>query len=226
MSKEEGTGSALLSEYKKERNKLIRKMDALDEDDNVEYTDEYADCHTNLLEYQEAIVALEKEKLEMAAKLKSKREQKSKKSKIIEDCKRERKTDSDSLYTAIDKILQDYGILRAAYHGGDLTGGCVKKLMANAEIIMERVEALLIENKDNECTLDNAQIHTLCNNSAQVLSLWDGALAEMHTNYPLEENCRKTQQYIDKAMKVSREMEMSVIVKEHGTEKTYCLTDA
>ena len=219
MSKEEGTGSALLSEYKKERNKLIRKMDALDEDDNVEYTDEYADCHTNLLEYQEAIVALEKEKLEMAAKLKSKREQKSKKSKIIEDCKRERKTDSDSLYSAIDKILQDYGILRAAYHGGDLTGGCVKKLMANAEIIMERVEALLIENKDNECTLDNAQIHTLCNNSAQVLSLWDGALAEMHTNYPLEENCRKTQQYIDKAMKVSREMEMSVIVKEHGTEK-------
>ena len=37
MSKEEGTGSALLSEYKKERNKLIRKMDSLDEDDNVEY---------------------------------------------------------------------------------------------------------------------------------------------------------------------------------------------
>ena len=70
MSKEEGTGSALLSEYKKERNKLISKMDSLDEDDNVEYTDEYTNCYTNLLEYEEAIAALEKEKLEMAAKLK------------------------------------------------------------------------------------------------------------------------------------------------------------
>ena len=59
--------------------------------------------------------------LEMAAKLKSKREQESKKTKIIEDCKKGRKTDSDSLYTSIDKILQDYGIIRAAYHGGDLT---------------------------------------------------------------------------------------------------------
>ena len=44
-------------------------------------------------------------------------------------------------------------------------------------------------------------------------------MSEMHTNYPTEENCNRTQEYIDKAMIVSREMKMSVIVKEHGTEQ-------
>ena len=44
-----------------------------------------------------------------------------------------RKTDDSSLYSKIDDILSKNKIQRAAYHGGQLTGVCVKQLMYNAD---------------------------------------------------------------------------------------------
>ena len=62
-----------------------------------------------------------------------KKKQKSNKLKMLEDYKEDRKADYESLYTKIDGILEMYGILRAAYHGGNLTGVCVINLMSYAE---------------------------------------------------------------------------------------------
>ena len=58
----------------------------------------------------------------MARLLKVKRTEKSSKSKVLEEGKKGRKTDEDSIYTKLDIILESYGILRAAYHVRDLTG--------------------------------------------------------------------------------------------------------
>ena len=98
----------------------------------------------------------------------------------------------DSLYSKIDSILEEYGILQAAYHGGDLTGVCVINLMTHADAIMGEVATLLKNNKGNECKMQDHDIDKLCNNSRDVLTLWDGALAGLHTQFPKEEDYVKT----------------------------------
>ena len=40
-----------------------------------------------------------------------------------------------------EHFLERFGVTRAAYHGGDLTGGSVKKLMQNARLIFTELEA-------------------------------------------------------------------------------------
>ena len=94
-----------------------------------------------------------------------------------------RKTDDSSLYSKIDDILSKNKIQRAAYHGGQLTGVCVKQLMYNADNIMEEVAALLIEekNENDECIMTDEAINQLCDNMSLLLLRWDGALSCLHT---------------------------------------------
>ena len=56
-----------------------------------------------------------------------------------------RKLDVKSLYTRIDKILRDFRTNRAEFHGGELNGVHLKKLMDNAEEIMNQVRDYLIK---------------------------------------------------------------------------------
>jgi len=63
------------------------------------------------------------------------------------------------------------------------------------------------------------EIDTLCSNSRDVLTLWDGAIAGLHVKFPAEDDYIKTQQFIDAALKLTREMEMTVTPKGHGGEK-------
>ena len=55
-----------------------------------------------------------------------------------------RKTEENSLLTGVDEIFQEYGIIRAQYHGGDLSSGHLNKLMTHSTNIMENVEKYLI----------------------------------------------------------------------------------
>ena len=136
----------------------------------------------------------------------------------MEDCKRGRKTEKDSLYSQIDSILEFHNIQRAAYHGGDLTGGCVKNLMSHSKEIMDKVSVLLKQNKSPLCTMSDNDIDELCNNSCTLLILWDGAMAVLHTEFPREEDCDKAQQFIDAALELTRKMNMTVTPKSHGGE--------
>ena len=63
------------------------------------------------------------------------------------------------------------------------------------------------------------EIDKLFNNSRDVLTLQDGALAGLHIEFPEEDDYIKTQQFIDAALKLTREMEMTVTPKGHGGEK-------
>ena len=137
-SEDGNSGSVELKEYKelsKVSKKKIKNMEDYEtfDDDNDESDEEYVLENMHLLDCQERIEKLEAERTEMARIIRDKKKQKSVKLKVLEDYKKDRKTDNDSLYTKIDGILEMYGILRAAYHGGDLTGVCVIKLMSNAE---------------------------------------------------------------------------------------------
>ena len=223
-SSNENSGSQELKEYKRLLAVSKKKMKNMEDyetfvDENGENDQEYADENLHLLDCLDRIKNLEEERREMARVLKEKRKVKSSKLKILGEFKKDRKTDHDSLYTKIDSILERFGILRAAYHGGDLTGVCVIHLMTHADEIMDEVATLLKSNKGDECVIDDYNIDKLCNNSRDVLTLWDGALAGLHVEFPEEEDYTKTQSFIDAALKLAREMEMTVTPKGHGGEK-------
>jgi chromosome segregation ATPase len=58
--------------------------------------------------------------------------------KVLKGYRKERKTDADSLYTKIDDLLEQHGVCRAAYHGGDLQGNDVIQLMKSAPAVVDK----------------------------------------------------------------------------------------
>ena len=75
-----------------------------------------------------------------------------------------RKIDANSLYTGIDLILKKYGINRAEYHGGDLTGVHVKKLMESANEITNDIRDYLIGSLHPESNETEDSIKETCSN--------------------------------------------------------------
>lgn len=161
---------------------------------------------------------MEKERTDMSVYIESLVKKRTRKKEILVEWRKVRKTDDDSLYTHIDDILKLYGILRAAYHGGDLTGVCVKSLMTNAQEIMSSIATLLIEHRSEECTMTPSEISALCGNCSRLLTLWDGVLHCLHVINPKESDYNEAQKFIDKALELTRTMGMRVIPKYHGTE--------
>ena len=56
-----------------------------------------------------------------------------KKKKANTNLDEKRKRQDDSMYSSIDKILKNYNIHQAAYHGGDLNGKGIKVMMEHAD---------------------------------------------------------------------------------------------
>jgi len=144
---------------------------------------------------------------------------KSSKADQLKRFKAARKVDADSLYTGIDMILKTYGINRAEYHGGDLTGVHVKKLMENAEKIMTDIRGYLIGSLHPDSNETEDSITETCNNFADLLTLWDAVLSNLHIRFPSVAQCAETQVYIEAAIKLSHEMGMSKTVKGHGSQR-------
>ena len=90
-------------------------------------------------------IDIETKKLkELTSSLKKMRQTKKGKSDQLVGFASARKTEEDSLLTGVDKIFQEYGIIRAQYHGGDLSGGHLSKLMTHSTKIMDNVETYLL----------------------------------------------------------------------------------
>ena len=126
------------------------------------------------------------------------------------------------MLTGIDAILQGYGIKRQAYHGGDLVGGHIGILMERAEDIMNDVETYLIDSKKNlvnnptnQVPASDEDIRSMCE-SINLLVLWDMILSLVHTEYPSDEDCNRTQNFIDAAISIGDKLGMSRTIKIHG----------
>lgn len=70
--------------------------------------------------------------------------------------------ETDSLYTRIDNILKEFGIIRAEYHGGDLNGVHLKKLMECAGDIMDQVTTYFINSLHYESSKTETSIRETC----------------------------------------------------------------
>ena len=221
-SNDEGSGKETLKYLKKERTRMMKRMETIEDEHMGEgYTsdidEEYVGLSLGLEDCKEEIERLTKEREDMASSIDRMGTKKTAKNKQLEEFRKARKTDDDSLYSLIDEILQEYGILRAAYHGGDLTGVCVRRLMTYSEEIMDSIAALLVDNKSPQCTMSDDNIRSLCENCSKLLTRWDGALHYLHEDNT-EENCENATKFIDSALELSRSMGISVLPKHHGTE--------
>ncbi|KAL7544955.1 hypothetical protein ACHAWF_008325, partial [Thalassiosira exigua] len=96
--------------------------------------------------------------------------------------------------------------------GGDLTGGCVKKLT---------LFALLLDERTDECSLEVDEIKDLCTEQGLLLTNWDGALQKLHTKNSTDIYCSKTQEFIDRALSLTRKLGISVTAKGHGGESHF-----
>ena len=217
ISLSEGSGSDLLKQYKKELKATKKKMKKM-EDEDTWMDHEYGILNTTAILYEEEITLLEEETKKVHKTVSDLKSARTKKNKIMEDFRKARKTDDDSLYTKIDEILHSYGILRASYHGGDLTGGCILNLMLYADEIMAEVAVLLAKEKSTECKMTEQNIWDLCMNVSTLLIRWDGALSILHQVDPEEKHYVMAQERIDKALELSRSMGFSITPKYHGAE--------
>ena len=126
-----------------------------------------------VLECNNKIAELEQERKDMTTSVSNMNTKITKKREQLSAFRVSRKTEDDSLYTAIDTILDKHDIKRAAYHGGQLTGVCVRTLMSKAEEIMTEIAQVLKGNKSDACKMSDEDINKLCNNIDILLRRWD-----------------------------------------------------
>jgi hypothetical protein len=138
--------------------------------------------------------------------------------KVLKAYRKERKTDADSLFTSIDALLEKHRICRAAYHGGDLQGNDVIKLMKCAHELLPEIAQLFIESKDEMCTQSDVEIHQVCNIVKEALTLWNKAFTLCQKHNPSDADCTQTQEHINAAMEATRQLEVSITPKNHGME--------
>ena len=111
-------------------------------------------------------------------------------------------------------MLAKYKIKRGEYHGGDLNGVNIIRLMKDADAIMDEIYADLIKHKRD--TTAESGIRVLCDDVKLALKLWDGAFSMIHRKEPSDTHCNLTQAQIDLAMAQMRCMKLPITPKAHG----------
>jgi uncharacterized protein Yka (UPF0111/DUF47 family) len=206
-----------LGEYEESLTKIERDRKA--SSNNALQEEEYEQLKLASEYCQLEINMLKEEIVEIKTTLSNGKKSLSEKNNLLKAYRRDRKTDAESLYSAIDEILSVYGIRRAAYHGGDLQGNDCIKLMSKAEDIMSEIAELLVIEKDVKCKQSDEEIRQVCNNVASCLTSWNKAFQTMQKHNPTPEDCAAAEQYIKQAMTYARKLKLSITPKLHGMEK-------
>ena len=81
---------------------------------------------------------------------------------------------------------------------------------------MAEITQYLLDTKHRNRIKPNEDIVELCDDVERLLLLWDGALAMLHVEDPVEADFVSAQKFIDQAVAKMRELDISVTVKGHG----------
>lgn len=130
----------------------------------------------------------------------------------------DRKSEEESLYSQIDKIMQQYGVHRCVYHSGEVNGVGIKRLMEKSPEVMDTIKQLLLEKLQPGSRFTETDVSKLCNDCLVCLILWDSAFSAVHVVDPTEAECDDAQRKIDAAVAHMRRMDMTITPKVHGME--------
>jgi hypothetical protein len=120
------------------------------------------------------------------------------------------------------KLKENWNVERSRYHGGDLKGPAVRRLMENYADICSAMENILLEavTEKDWSDMKEAQITEHCRVTAEILQLFDGFFAEIrkYSEQSTEESRLKSEMFITKAMERLRALGISVSPKGHAAE--------
>ena len=136
----------------------------------------------------------------------------------VKQFRSDRKLEEGSLYSKVDRILEKYGIVRSAYHSGQINGVGIKLLMDNAGSIMAEVEQIMLDMLPSNESPTAEKVKKTCTALKHFFILWDDSFSAVHKADPTEQDCLDAQEKIDRAMKQMRSMGMAVTPKAHGME--------
>ena len=109
--------------------------------------------------------------------------------KRYEELKNARPSHLKRVRRVVEEILRKWGIDRAAYHGGDLTGNLISKFCLNAEQIFGEIKEKLrtyVEDRHHGCLVTEEEVKTVCMRFEQLVLLLDGFFAihmTTHSDY-------------------------------------------
>ena len=161
---------------------------------------------------QEAIDSIDSTMKSLKAKIKASK-------KRLEQYRLDRKRQEQSIVSGIDAILKDHRVQRAAYHGGDLQGTGVIKMMEHAVSISTEVGELFVNNKDSRrCEQSDEEIRDKCRKWGDALTTWDEIFRVCQTRDPAEDDFERAEVLVKIGMKQIRELQLSITPKLHGVE--------
>ena len=96
-----------------------------------------------------------------------------------------RQCSEDGIEVAINRTFQKYEIKREAYHGGQLNGVCVRRLMDDSEDIIH--ENFILLKGCSRCYVTNENAEHVCITHAKLIHQLDGAFSCLRQVEPTHE---------------------------------------
>ena len=121
-----------------------------------------------------------------------------------------RRCSEGGVEVSINRIFQKYGIKRETYHGIQINGVCVRRLMAESEDIIQK--------KLKGCSrgyVTNENIKQVFITHAKLLHHLDAAFSCLQKFYPTCERIIEAGEFVVATMKTWRKLVLSVAPKPH-----------
>ena len=117
----------------------------------------------------------------------------------------------------MEQLLESFTVSNAAYHGGKFNGVCCQRLVANAKVISDGLQKILLSKKDESCETD--EIQSKIDALEALLGLIDAAFAYLNIDHPTEDEKKKARESVDALSHYWRSVGLSVTLKAHVMEK-------
>jgi hypothetical protein len=94
----------------------------------------------------------------------------------------------------VEQLLESFTVSNAAYHGGKFNGVCCQRLVANAKVISDGLQKILLSKKDESC--ENDTVHDKVSEAEVLLAIIDAAFAYLYIDHPTEDEKKKSRESI------------------------------
>jgi hypothetical protein len=124
----------------------------------------------------------------------------------------------------VDEVMYNHGIDRSAAFGGKIDGNDSRRLMANADTIIQEVMEFVLASESKVEGMSDELIRQVSEAHKCYLQAFDGYLSGILTKrfHLTDEIAAKTRQYRDKCLELERYLQLPITPKSHVKEDHSC----
>jgi hypothetical protein len=128
------------------------------------------------------------------------------------------------VHAKLDKILSEHGIDRSAMFGGAIDGNACRRLMGNAESIVDSIQEFVLQHESRVQGISDESIVNVCNAYKAYFQALDGYLSGLSTKrfHLTPEIAERTQMFCKKCLQLERYLQLSITAKSHMMEDHSC----